>query len=74
MTPNLVPVIVFFGMLGAGVAPLSLPTSLIGGVALGITIDDTVHSLARYRDERARRPHAGGGRAADGAPRRPRAC
>jgi predicted RND superfamily exporter protein len=39
-------------MLGLGVAPLSLPTSLIGSVALGITIDDTVHTLARYRDER----------------------
>ena len=52
MIPNVVPVIVYFGMLGAGVAPLSLPTSLIGSVALGITIDDTVHTLARYRDER----------------------
>ncbi len=52
MIPNLVPVVVYFGMLGAGVAPLSLPTSLIGSVALGITIDDTVHTLARYRDER----------------------
>ena len=35
-------------------APLSLPTSLIGCVALGITVDDTVHYLVRYRDERAR--------------------
>ena len=35
-------------------APLSLPTSLIGWVALGITVDDTVHFLVRYRDERAR--------------------
>jgi hydrophobe/amphiphile efflux-3 (HAE3) family protein len=54
MTPNLIPVGLFFGMLGAGVAPLSLPTSLIGCVALGITVDDTVHYLVRYRDERAR--------------------
>jgi predicted RND superfamily exporter protein len=52
MVPNLLPVILYFGILGAGVAPLSLPTSLIGSVALGITIDDTVHTLARYRDER----------------------
>jgi len=54
MTPNLIPVGFFFGLLGAGVAPLSLPTSLIGCVALGITVDDTVHYLTRYRDERAR--------------------
>ena len=54
MSPNVVPVLMFYGMLGAGVAPLSLPTSLIGCVALGITVDDTVHYLVRYRDERAR--------------------
>jgi predicted RND superfamily exporter protein len=52
MVPNLVPVLCFFGLLGLGVAPLSLPTSLIGSVALGITIDDTVHTLVRYRSER----------------------
>ena len=52
MVPNLVPVLCFFGLLGLGVAPLSLPTSLIGSVALGITIDDTVHTLVRYRGER----------------------
>ncbi|MBW2230435.1 MAG: MMPL family transporter [Deltaproteobacteria bacterium] len=52
MIPNLIPVLVFFALLGAGVAPLSLPTSLIGSVALGIAIDDTVHFLVRYRDER----------------------
>jgi predicted RND superfamily exporter protein len=54
MVPNVVPVLYFFGLLGAGAAPLSLPTSLIGSVALGIAIDDTVHYLVRYRDERRR--------------------
>ncbi|CAG0949923.1 Siderophore exporter MmpL4 [Myxococcaceae bacterium] len=53
MAPNALPVLLFFGLLGAGVAPLSLPTSLIASVALGIAIDDTVHYLVRYRDERA---------------------
>ena len=53
MVPNLLPVLLFFGLLGAGVAPLSLPTSLIGSVALGIAIDDTAHFLFRYRRERA---------------------
>ena len=52
MVPNACPVLLFFGLLGAGVAPLSLPTSLIASVALGISIDDTVHYLVRYRDER----------------------
>jgi hypothetical protein len=52
MIPNLIPVLIFYGLLGAGLAPLSLPTSLIGSVALGIAIDDTVHFLVRYRSER----------------------
>lgn len=52
MAPNLLPVLVFFGLLGLGVAPLSLPTSLIGCIALGIAVDDTAHYLVRYRSER----------------------
>jgi predicted RND superfamily exporter protein len=52
MLPNVVPVLIFFGALGAGTASLSLPTSLIGSVALGIAIDATAHFLVRYRDER----------------------
>ena len=54
MVPNLVPVLIYFGILGLGAAPLSLPTSLIGCMALGIAIDDTVHYIVRYRAERHR--------------------
>jgi predicted RND superfamily exporter protein len=54
MVPNLVPVVIFFGALGLGAAPLSLPTSLIASVALGIAVDDTVHFLVRYGRERRR--------------------
>ena len=53
MLPNVVPVLIFFGLLGFGVAPLSLATSLIASVALGIAVDDTAHFLVRYRKERA---------------------
>jgi predicted RND superfamily exporter protein len=52
MIPNVLPVLYFFAVLGSGVAPLSLPTSLIASVALGISIDDTVHYIVRYRAER----------------------
>jgi len=54
MIPNLIPVLIYFGVLGTGAAPLSLPTSLIGCMALGIAIDDTVHYVVRYRFERRR--------------------
>jgi len=52
MIPNVVPVLLFFGLLGLGFADLSLPTSLIGSIALGIAIDATAHYLVRYRAER----------------------
>jgi len=52
MIPNLIPVLLFFGCLGWGVAPLSLPTSLIASIALGIAVDSTAHYLVRYRAER----------------------
>lgn len=50
---NVMPVINFFGLLGTGIAPLSVPTSLIGCVALGIAVDDTCHFLQVFRKERA---------------------
>ncbi len=49
MIPNVTPVLLFFGLLGIGLAPLSLPTSMIGCVALGVAVDDTVHLLVTYR-------------------------
>ncbi len=54
MVPNIVPVLSFFGVLGLGVATLSIATSLIGSIALGIAVDDTVHFLVAYIRERAR--------------------
>jgi len=54
MIPNVTPVILFFGMLGLGIAPLSLPTSMIGCVVLGVAVDDTVHMLVTYRRLRER--------------------
>jgi predicted RND superfamily exporter protein len=52
MIPNVIPIVLFFGCLGWGVAPLSLPTSLIASIALGIAVDATAHYLVRYRAER----------------------
>jgi hydrophobe/amphiphile efflux-3 (HAE3) family protein len=52
MAPNIVPVLLFFGALGAGAAPLSIPTSLIACIALGMAVDNTVHFLTTYQRER----------------------
>ena len=58
MPTNVVPVFLFYGALGAGVAPLSIPISLIGSVALGITVDDT-SPLPAGVPAPPRRGHAG---------------
>jgi predicted RND superfamily exporter protein len=56
MVPNIFPVLIFFGILGGGLAALSLPTGLIGAITLGIAIDGTMHYIVSYqRDRRAGR-------------------
>jgi len=53
MLPNILPVLMFFGLLGAGLGTLSLPTSLLGCIAMGIAVDDTAHFLVDYHRHRA---------------------
>jgi len=55
MVPNIVPVLLFFGTLGAGVATLSVAPSLIACIAIGIAVDSTVHFLVSYRRVRESR-------------------
>ena len=47
MIPNMLPVLVFFGVMGWAGIDLNLVTSIIGAVALGIAVDDTIHYMAR---------------------------
>lgn len=54
LLPNLLPVAIYYGTLGLFQIPLSLSTSLIGSIALGIAVDDTVHYLARFNLEARR--------------------
>ncbi len=51
MIPNMVPVMVNFGVMGLFNIPLSSATSLIASIALGIAVDDTIHYLAKYNTE-----------------------
>jgi predicted RND superfamily exporter protein len=46
MIPNVLPVLVFFGVMGWAGVPLNLATSIIAAVALGIAVDDTIHYMA----------------------------
>jgi predicted RND superfamily exporter protein len=51
MIPNLIPMIVTAGIMGWFNIPLKPSTLLIFSIALGITVDNTIHFLARYRQE-----------------------
>jgi len=48
---NAIPILVTFGVMGWFRIPLNVSTSLVGAIALGIAIDDTVHFMIRYQRE-----------------------
>ena len=49
--PNLFPIIINFGIMGWLGIELSMVTSLIASIAIGLAVDDTIHFLARYNQE-----------------------
>ena len=49
--PNVVPIVLFFGMMGWLGILLNLGTSLIAAIALGIAVDSTIHYMARLNLE-----------------------
>lgn len=52
--PNLFPVVVTLGAMGWLGIPMSVATFPVTLVAFGVTVDDTIHLLARHHLERAR--------------------
>lgn len=54
LLPNALPIAIYYGALGWLGIPLTLTTSLIGSIALGIAVDDTVHYFARFNLEARR--------------------
>lgn len=51
MLPNLVPVGVYFGLLGVSGIGLNPATSLVACLVIGVAVDDTIHFLARFNAE-----------------------
>ena len=51
MIPNIIPMIITAGIMGWFNIPLKPSTLIIFSIALGITVDNTIHFLARYRQE-----------------------
>ncbi|MCP4077611.1 MAG: MMPL family transporter [Gammaproteobacteria bacterium] len=48
LVPNVFPVIVLFGVMGYFNIPLDSGTTMVAVIALGISVDDTIHFLSRY--------------------------
>ncbi len=49
MIPNLTPIILTLGLMGWLGLPLDLFTMLIGSIAIGLAVDDTIHFMHNYR-------------------------
>jgi len=54
LVPNLLPILLVYGLLGWVGIPLNVATVTTGAAALGNAVDDTVQYLARYRRLRRR--------------------
>src|SRR6266571_7119375 len=50
--PNLLPTVMIFGLMGWLGIELSAATTMIASVALGLFVDDTIHLLYLYRQEK----------------------
>ncbi|MDQ7916357.1 efflux RND transporter permease subunit [Mesonia sp. MT50] len=51
LIPNLLPLIITAGMMGFLGIPIKPSTILVFSIAFGISVDDTIHFLAKYRQE-----------------------
>jgi len=49
MIPNLAPIVVTMGMMGWMDIPLDMSNMLLGTVAIGLAVDDTIHFFHNYR-------------------------
>ncbi|MCB0456527.1 MAG: efflux RND transporter permease subunit [Flavobacteriaceae bacterium] len=51
LIPNLLPLIITAGIMGFLGVPIKPSTILVFSIAFGISVDDTIHFLAKYRQE-----------------------
>ena len=55
MLPNTIPLVMTFGYMGWHGINLNTTTIIIFAISLGLAVDDTIHFLARFREELDRR-------------------
>jgi uncharacterized protein len=57
LLPNLIPLVITGGIMGWFGIPLKPSTLLVFSIAFGISVDDTIHYLAKYRQELKTNPY-----------------
>lgn len=51
LIPNIIPLVITAGIMGFAGIPLKPSTALIFSIVFGISVDDSIHFLAKYRQE-----------------------
>ena len=54
LVPNLIPIILMFGVMGLLEIPLNPGTAMVAVIAIGIAIDGTIHLFSNYNDRCSR--------------------
>ena len=56
MVPNVLPILLNFAVMGFLGIPLNTATAIIAAVAIGIAVDDTIHFICEYQNQRISHP------------------
>lgn len=51
IVPNLFPIVILFGVMGYFGIPLDTSTAMVAAIAVGISVDDTMHFMVRYNQQ-----------------------
>ena len=54
MIPNLGPIMIVLGVIGWFAIPLNMFTMLVGSIAIGLSVDNTIHFISNFRKYHAR--------------------
>ena len=54
MIPNLLPILMALGFMHAAGIPLDMFSMLVGAIAMGLAVDDTIHFMHHYEQNRSR--------------------
>lgn len=50
LVPNVLPVVVVFGLMSWAGIPLDVGTAMVASIVLGLAVDDTIHTMVHYRE------------------------